>query len=56
MHNDQRPRSGGFPGGPVAKDSKGTRSHVPQVRVSMPQLTKKIPHAATEIEDCMCLN
>ena len=34
-------------GGPGSIPDQGTRSHMPQLRVLMPQL--KIPHAATKI-------
>ena len=52
-----------FPGGPVAMTpyfqcrglpGQGTRSHMPQIRVCLPQ--RKILHAAKEIEDPVCCN
>ena len=39
-------------GGPGSIPGQGTRSHMPQLRIRMPQL--KIPHATTK--DPMCRN
>ncbi|TEA28872.1 hypothetical protein DBR06_SOUSAS4010089, partial [Sousa chinensis] len=39
-------------GSPGSIPGQGTRSHMPQLRVRVPQL--KIPHATTKIEDPTC--
>ena len=35
---------------------QGTRSHMPQLRVHMAQLKKKIPHAKNEDQNSACCN